>query len=90
MEKDKIGILERRCPLLGGLVQFSYCKSCGESPRVCFRILDCWWEYFDVASYLKSSLAPEEFATLKTAKPPSKVNSLIGLIQKAKQNTKST
>jgi hypothetical protein len=89
METDKIAKLERRCPLLGGPIQFSYCSACGESRKVCFKILDCWWEYFDVTSYLKSTLAPQEFANLKRAKPPGKINSLIGLIQKAKQNTKS-
>ena len=90
MQKEKINTLERRCPRLGGAIKFSYCQSCGESQKVCFKILDCWWEYFDVAAYLKSCLTAEEFAALKTVKPPSKVNSLIDLIQKAKQNTTSS
>ena len=45
---------ERRCPRLGGDVTFRYCLSCGEKRSICFKILDCWWEYFDVAGLLRA------------------------------------
>lgn len=80
---------QRRCPRLGGDITFAYCRSCGESGTVCFKILDCWWERFDILSYLKKRLTPEEFESLQEAKPPSKIKSLIELIQEAKRNAAS-
>jgi len=86
---EEIDVLERRCPRLGGEVRFAYCRSCGKSGISCFKILDCWWERFDVATYMKSRLSQEEYAGLENPKPPSKVGSLIELIQKAQRNTAS-
>ena len=83
----KIGSLERRCPRLGGDIQFSYCRSCGDAGSVCFKIMDCWWERFDVTSYLQNSLSKEDFEALKTANPPPKITNLIDLIQAAQHNT---
>ncbi|MGD9211660.1 MAG: hypothetical protein PVI90_12820 [Desulfobacteraceae bacterium] len=82
--------LERRCPRLGGPVRFSYCCTCSESGKVCFKILDCWWESFDVVGYLKVQLTAEEFKKLKTARPQPKVGSLLELIEKARRNTASS
>lgn len=93
MQKEKIYTLERRCPRMGGSIQFSYCRSNGgddgETQKVCFKILDCWWEYFDVVSYLKSRLTPEEFRNLEMIKPRPKISTIIDLIQKAQRNTPS-
>ena len=85
-QDEDINALERHCPRLGGTVQFFYCRSCGESAKVCFKILDCWWERFDVTSYLKDRLTQDEYEELESAGPPSKVGSLIDLIQKARCN----
>lgn len=85
-QDEDMNALERRCPRLGGTVQFFYCRSCGESAKVCFKILDCWWERFDVASYLKARLTQDEFEALDSAGRPSKVSNLIDLIQKAQYN----
>jgi hypothetical protein len=97
MQKEKINTLERHCPRLGGPIQFSYCRfyGCdgsgeGESQKVCFKILDCWWEYFDVVSYLKSCLTPKEFGNLEMVKPHTKISTIIDLIQKTRQNTPSS
>jgi len=77
---------ERRCPRLGGPVPFTYCESCAEQNSHCFKILDCWWERFDVVGYLKKTLTPTEFDRIARTKPQPKVASLIELIQKAKNN----
>ena len=81
---------ERRCPRLGGEVRFAYCRSCGANGAACFKILDCWWERFDVASYLKSHLSSEEFAALEVVRPPSKMTTLIDLIQSAQKNIETS
>ena len=78
--------LERRCPRLGGPVTFQYCKECGEDDLPCFKVLDCWWEAFDVVAYFKTRLTEDQMSRLIHAKPKPKVSSLIDLIQQAKKN----
>jgi hypothetical protein len=80
--------LEMRCPRLGGPVNFGYCRHCGENDRPCFKILDCWWQRFDVVGHLKSRLPREEFEALGQH-PPEKITSLLDLIAQAQKNTGS-
>ncbi|MEJ2658316.1 MAG: hypothetical protein P8012_14165 [Desulfobacterales bacterium] len=80
--KDQI---KRRCPRLGGPVSFGYCRTCGDDRSVCWKILDCWWEAFDVVAYLKNSLSAEMFNRLVQAKPKPKIVSLVELIEQAKK-----
>lgn len=75
----------RRCPRLGHEVAFAYCR-CMPEGRACPRVLDCWWEIFDVQGYLRANLPGEEFQTLVEKRPPKpKVISLIELIEQAKR-----
>jgi len=78
--KDDIAI---RCPRLGHQINFSYCRH-ENSGTPCFKTLDCWYNYFDVHSYLKDKLTKEEFrkAFLEKGKP--KMSSLFDLIEQAK------
>jgi len=76
--------LERRCPRLGGPVFFKYCRTIGEDGLPCFKIMDCWWEQFDIQSYLQNNFSEEVMAKIIDAKPPSKVASIIELIEQAK------
>ena len=78
--------LERRCPRLGGPVSFNYCIKCDDAHQPCFKIIDCWWETFDVVRYLKDHLPEEQFNQLNTAKPRPKIASLVELIDKAKKS----
>jgi len=77
--------LERRCPRLGGPVPFSYCRTTGEGGMPCFKIMDCWWETFDVRTYLENNLSEAAFKSLTEAKPPDKIASILDLIERAKQ-----
>ena len=80
--------LERRCPRLGGDVSFAYCCTCEADKRPCFKVLDCWWERFDVVSYMKTRLSPAAFEKLSTHRPPpNKVASLVDLIRQAQERT---
>ncbi len=75
----------RRCPRLGSSVPFPYCLKCGDTSGVCFKVIDCWWEVFDVVAYLKDTLSPEEFKRLEAMResgPRSKVASLVGVVEK--------
>lgn len=81
--------LTRRCPRLGGSVYFGYCEKCGEGQTCCFKILDCWWEIFDVGRYLEDTLGPEEFRRLESLResgPKAKMASLMEIAQKAAKN----
>jgi hypothetical protein len=75
--------LQRRCPRLGGPVAFHYCRSCRPEAQMCWKIIDCWWEYFDIQGYLQTCLAPEEIQALNQARTPPKLTSLVELIAKA-------
>ena len=76
-----------RCPRLGQEITFGYCRR-ETAGKPCRLILDCWWERFDVRSFLQAHLPEEGMAQVEragVAPPPSKVLSLVDLIQRAKQ-----
>jgi hypothetical protein len=75
--------LERRCPRLGGPVPFKYCMTAGEDKQPCFKIVDCWWETFDIVRYLQDNLPEDKFARLMQARPRPKIASLVELIEQA-------
>ena len=77
--------LERHCPRLGGPVRFGYCRLQAADGRVCPRILDCWWERFDVAALMRRRLSEEDFAGLAEGSPSNKVASLLDLIREARE-----
>lgn len=77
--------LERRCPRLGNTVPFHYCKTSGDQQQCCFKIVDCWWEHFDIVRYLKDHLPEDQFNRVMAARPRPKVSSLIELIEQAKK-----
>lgn len=76
-----------RCPRLGGPVTFRYCRSSGDDALPCWKIFDCWWEIFDVATYLKKNLSGDVFNTLINTKPKPKESSLLDLIEQAKKGS---
>lgn len=81
--------LEQRCPRLGGPVSFKYCRTTGEGGMPCFKIMDCWWETFDIRTYLENSLSEAEFKSILEAKPPDKIASILDLVEQAKQIKKN-
>ncbi len=74
----------RRCPRLGGPIDFKYCRSCGKNAGMCWKVIDCWWEYFDIQAYLEAHLPPEQIEALTQARPQPKIMSLVDLIEQAK------
>lgn len=85
MNVRKHDLLERRCPRLGGVVTFRYCMGADEKGKPCHAVIDCWWERFDVGSYLKTHLDPEDVETLMHRRPIDKVSSLMDLVQKTRE-----
>ena len=77
--------LYTRCPRLGGTVPFRYCMAPGE-PTPCYKILDCWWEIFDVTSYLKACLPEEHFDRLfEDRGRPNRLDTILELVEKYKK-----
>ena len=75
-----------RCRRLGHEVAFGYCRQETDG-KPCRLILDCWWEQFDVRSFLRTHLSEKDMAQVEradAAPPPSKVLSLVEMIQQAK------
>jgi hypothetical protein len=75
--------LGRRCPRLGGPVTFRYCLA-SEASGPCFKVIDCWWETFDVVRFLQDHLPGPAFERLATARPMPKAACLAGLAERSK------
>jgi len=88
MDDKDINNLERRCPRLGSKISFRYCLISGEDDNPCWKIFDCWWEYFDVAAYLKANLPAEMFEQLArqaaTTQAKNKLASIVEIAEQAK------
>ncbi|MDP2645809.1 MAG: hypothetical protein Q8P24_12785 [Desulfobacterales bacterium] len=82
--------MKRRCPRLGHSVTFQYCRHCSDNELPCGKIIDCWWEHFDVVSYLKSDLSEDSFSALLNHEPEQKIGTLVALIAKAQNRVKKT
>jgi hypothetical protein len=76
--------LSRRCPRLGGSVGFKYCML-GEGEHPCAKVVDCWWETFDIVQYLRDNLSDEQFIQVLNTRPRPKIASLVELIGRAKK-----
>ena len=74
---------KRRCPMLGHELAFSYCRAPG-SDAPCRRILDCWWETFDVEAFLRAAYGDELLARI-AAPPGDKMASIVELIERARR-----
>jgi len=78
---------KRRCPMLGHDVPFSYCRQPGrELP--CGKVGDCWWETFDVESFVRTHYSEDQIRQI-LAPPKPKALSLVELIAKARRQSKS-
>lgn len=88
MNANEDGI-KRRCPRLGGPVSFLYCRDSAGEDLPCWKIFECWWEHFDVTSYMKAYLPEEKFNRLVEAKPKPKMLSLVELIEQAQKNVQT-
>ncbi|MCF8081409.1 MAG: hypothetical protein K9K88_19195 [Desulfobacterales bacterium] len=77
--------LTRRCPRLGGMVDFCYCRTLGEDGLPCFKVLDCWWETFDVVGFFRRNLSESDFQRIAAARPKPKITSILEIVEEAKR-----
>jgi hypothetical protein len=77
--------LLQRCPMLGHEVAFSYCRQPGQEIP-CRKIFDCWWERFDVQTFVANNF-PEEIRNAIIRPPKPKILSLIEIIEQARKTS---
>jgi hypothetical protein len=77
----------RRCPMLGHPVPFSYCRAPGRD-LPCPRVFDCWWETFEVVAFIRSHFSEAQIAEITQPKPD-KAATLVELIERAKRAKES-
>ena len=82
---DKHDKLKIRCRMLGHEVTFSYCRQPG-GQLPCRKILDCWFETFDVEKFLRQHYSPEDIQSILTPSKP-KLTSIVDLIEQARKNS---
>jgi hypothetical protein len=75
--------LSASCPMLGHDVPFSYCRQPGQEIP-CRKIFDCWWEKFDIQTFIAENYS-EEIREEITAPPKPKMLSLLELIEEARK-----
>ena len=85
MAKDEQDVRNIRCRMLGHEVPFSYCRTCGQNNIPCRKIFDCWYETFDVDTFMREHYSPEQLQAILSP-PTTKVASLVDLIDKARQS----
>jgi hypothetical protein len=74
-----------RCPRLGHQINFSYCRI-ENNGLPCFKTLDCWYQHFEVESFLKSELSEQEWKNIFEKQTQPKMLSLLEMIEQAKKS----
>jgi len=74
-----------RCRRLGHSVTFHYCRT-QEADSLCPRILDCWWEVFDVHAFLEENLPAERLRALAEHAPRPKVLSILEIVERVRRS----
>ena len=82
---DKHDQRDRRCPMLGHDIHFSYCR-CPGRDLPCRKVFDCWWETFDVQDFIEHHFSAEQIEQI-LASPPGKTTTIVDLINQARQRT---
>ena len=76
-----------RCRMLGHEVCFGYCRAPGNA-LPCRKILDCWFETFDVQEFLDTHYSEEEILQILAAPRP-KLSTIVDLIRQAQDRKKA-
>lgn len=84
-------VLARHCPRLGHIIRFSYCMQAGMDQsgagQPCHKIMDCWWETFDIQGFLQDTLSAAAYEALLHKDPGNRrAASLLDAIGRAVDN----
>jgi hypothetical protein len=56
-----------------------------ELEQPCFKVVDCWWETFDIVQYLQDHLSEDHLDRVMNARPKPKLTSLVEAVEQARQ-----
>ena len=84
---DSQDVHQRHCPMLGHEVGFGYCRAPGQ-PLPCRRVLDCWWETFDVGAFVRANWTAEQIDEILRPRQD-KVTTLLSLIEQTRRVERS-
>jgi len=77
--------LTQRCRRLGSDINFEYCRIHAEQGKPCSSIIQCWWERFDVISFLQNNLTSDQLKALEQPQAKPKITKLMEIIQEAQR-----
>lgn len=77
-----------RCPRVGGEVTFRFCRF-ENNMLPCRFIVGCWQGQMDITAFLDAHYSEDELDRI-FAPPKPKIESLVGLMEKAKQAKQET
>jgi len=77
-----------RCPRVGGEVTFRFCRF-ENNMLPCRFIVGCWQGQMDIEAFLDEHYSEEELNRI-FAPPKPKIESLVGLMEKAKKAKQKT
>ena len=72
-----------RCPRVGGEVTFRFCRF-ENNMLPCRFIAGCWQSQMDIAAFLEAHYSEDELNRI-FAPPKPKIESLVGLMERAKK-----
>jgi hypothetical protein len=81
--------LSQRCRRLGSDITFKYCRLHAEQRQPCSSIIQCWWERFDVISFLNDHLTNDQLMALEQPQAKPKITKLMEIIQEAQRRVKT-
>jgi len=71
---------EAYCGRLGHFVPFQYCMHPAQDDP-CFKILDCWWQTFEVVSFLRKNLSEEMFSAIASrTEVPNRIEGILKVL----------
>ena len=73
--------------MLGHPVPFSYCRAPARD-LPCPRVFDCWWEVFDVETFLRGHFSNDQIARILSPRKD-KTLTILELIEKARKAGKA-
>ncbi len=84
--KEQYDSREGYCKMLGHFLTFEYCRTSNKGIP-CSKVLDCWFESFDVQHWLGENFSATEQRSIFQAVKP-KIVSLAEILEQAQQRLK--
>jgi len=73
-----------RCPILGGPVPFSYCRSMNRG-WPCSRLAGCWKDHLDIQAYLKDNFTDEEIGRILAQPAAGRMETIFATLRRIRE-----